>query len=104
MLLQTNISVNGKADIYTEEFWAPLRTVTRGRLNGRIRMLHLIHAPAESANISEILPNLNDFGIEDLTVVEVYWPRLQKKHLRGMSDLRVLNVSGNDIAIIDNGK
>jgi hypothetical protein len=104
MLMQTNISVNGEADINSEEFWAPLRTVTRGLLNGRIRVLHLIHAPGEAANISEILPNVNGFGVEDLTVVGVHWPRLQKNHLRKMSHLRVLNVSGNGIAFIANGK
>jgi hypothetical protein len=102
--MQTNISGNGKADIYTEDFWTPLRILIRGHLSGRIRTLHLVHAPGESVNISEILPNLNDFGIEDLTVVGVYWPRLQKKHLQKMSDLKVLNISGNDICIIDNGE
>jgi glutaredoxin 2 len=67
-------------------------------------MFHLVRAPGESANISEMLPNLNDFGIEDLTVVGVHWPRVQKKHLRKMSDLKVVNLSGNGISIIDNGK
>jgi hypothetical protein len=104
MLMQTSISLNGKADICTEEFWAPLRTLIRDRLNGNIRMLHLIHVPGDSANTSEIFPRLKGFGIEDLAIVGVYWPRLQRKHLRKMSDLRVLNISGNGIAIIDNGK
>jgi hypothetical protein len=102
--MQTNISVNGKADLYTEEFWTPLRTLLRSRLNGRIRMLHLVHAPGESANISKMLPHLNDFGIEDLMVVGVQWPRVQKKHFRKMSDLKVVNLSGNGISVIDNGK
>jgi hypothetical protein len=104
MLTQPITLVKGKADIYTEEFWVPLHTLIRGQLDGRIRMLHLVHAPGESANVSKLLPKLNDFGIEDLTVVGFHWPRIQKKHLRRMSDLRVLNVSGNGIAIMDNGK
>ncbi|PNF31447.1 hypothetical protein B7P43_G03415 [Cryptotermes secundus] len=99
---QTSISVNGKADICTEEFWTPLRTLIRRRLNGRIRTLHLAHAPGESANISKMLHNLNDFGIEDLMIVGVHWPRVQKKHLRQMSDLKVVNLSGSGISSIDN--
>lgn len=104
ILTQTSISVNGKAYICTEEFWTPLRTLIRRRLNGRIRMLHLAHAPGESANISKMLHNLNDFGIEDLMIVGVHWPRVQKKHLRQMSDLKVVNLSGSGISSIDNGK
>lgn len=51
-----------------------------------------------------MIHNLNDFGIEDLMVVGVHWPRVQKEHLRQMSDLKVVNLSGNDISSIDNGK
>jgi hypothetical protein len=102
--MQTSISLNGKADICTEEFWAPLRSLIRSRLNGKIRMLNLVHAPGESANMSKVLPKLNDFGIEDLTVVGVHWPRVHKEHLRQMTDLKVLNLSGNGICIIDDGK
>jgi hypothetical protein len=67
-------------------------------------MLHLVHAPGESANISKMLPNLYDFGIEDLMVVGIHWPRVQKQQLRNMSELKVVNLSGNGISIIDDGK
>lgn len=99
-----NIFGDGKANIRTEDFWKSLRNLIRSHLNGSIRLLHLIHAPNDSDNISEVLRNLKDFGIENLVVAGAHWSHFQRKHLRVMPDLKVLNVSGNGIITIDNGK